>query len=663
MGQVVELTLILWSQNGPGERGSHLQGKGCMMDKGYNGKILRVDLTTGSTTEEHPPETLYRKYLGGGALSLYYLLKESEPGVDPLGAENVLIFAASAVTGTPALGFSRYTVAAKSPITGAFGESEAGGWFGPELKFSGFDGIIITGRADRPVYLWIHNGKAELRKASHLWGLQARETQEGIRKELGDERIRIALIGPGGENLVRFACILNELKHVNGRTGMGAVMGAKNLKAVAVRGKKKMPLHNPEGVREIVRRITATYRQNPGTLGELGTCRGVLLMNEGGMLPTRNFVRGRFERAEEISGETMRDTILVGRGTCYACPVRCKREVKIDEPFTVDPAYGGPEYETLAALGSLCEIGDLKAVARANQLCGAYGLDTISTGTILAFVMECFEKGIVTTEDTGGIRLEFGNAEAVLQVIELIGRREGFGDLLADGIKRAAERIGKGAEKYAMHVKGLPLPLHEPRGKTGVALAYALSPTGADHLEAPHDHVFESEGGLKSVKPLGIIEPLSALELTSRKARMFMYLQQLYNLFNSIGICNFTAHPIGPVSVNDIVDYVNAVTGWDTSLWELMKVGERHSSMARIFNLREGLTPEDDDLPDRFFQPLEGGALEGQRIDGQEFEKAVGTYYEMMGWDQTGSPLDGKLEELDLEWAKPLRPKSAHIGT
>ena len=620
---------------------------------GHNGKILRVDLNGRTMSEEELPEILFRRYLGGGGLSLYYLLKELKPGVDPLGPENVLIFAASAVTGHPAAGYSRFSVAAKSPITGAFGESEAGGWWGPELKFAGFDAIVIKGKADRPVYLWIHNGKAEIRDASHLWGQMTRESQEMIRKELGDGKVRVALIGPGGEKLVKFACILNELKHANGRTGLGAVMGAKNLKAIAVRGDKKMSLHDPEKVREIVKEVGEIWKKNPSSVGELGTARGVMPLNAGGILPTRNFTTGTFEKAEAICGETMRDTILVSRGTCYGCPVRCKREVKVEEPYRVDPEYGGPEYETLGAFGSLCGIGDLKAIAMANQLCGAYGIDTISTGTTIAFAMECFEKGILTPRETDGIKLQFGNAEAMVAMVEKIGKREGFGDLLAEGVKTAAEKIGKGSRNYAMHVKGLPLPIHEPRGKAGLALAYSISPTGADHLEHPHDPVFETEAGLKSILPLGIIEPLSALDLSSKKVRMFVYLQQLYSLFNCIGLCVLTGKFFGgPVSMNTIPEYVNAVTGWDTSLWELMKVGERHSAMARIFNLREGLSSKDDCLPDRIFEPLEGGALKGKRIDPEEFQKALKTYYGMMGWDENGIPLDGKLEELELGWTK-----------
>lgn len=620
---------------------------------GYNGKILRIDLTTREVATEEPSPVFYRRYLGGGALSLFYLLNELKPGSDPLGPDNVLIFACSVVTGHPAAGFSRFSVAAKSPLTGAFGESEAGGWWGPELKAAGYDALLIKGRAEKPVYLWIENEKVEIRDASKVWGQMTREAQATIREELGDDKVRIALIGPAGERGARFACILNELKHANGRTGLGAVMGSKNLKAVAVRGNKKMALHDPEKVREIVKRIAETWAKNPSTLGELGTARGVMPLNASGILPTRNFMTGAFEKAEAICGETMRDTILVSRGTCYGCPVRCKREVRVEEPYKVDPEYGGPEYETLGALGSLCGVGDLKAIAMANQLCGAYGIDTISTGTTIAFAMECFERGILTPKHTDGIELRFGNAEAMVAMVEKIGKGEGFGKLLSEGAKIAAEKIGGDAPRYAMHVKGQPLPIHEPRGKAGLALAYSISPTGADHLEHPHDPVFETEAGLKSILPLGIIEPLPAVELSARKVRMFIYLQNLYSMFNSIGLCVLTGGFFGgPVSVNTIPEYVNAVTGWDTSLWELLKVGERHSAMARIFNLREGFSSKDDTLPERIFEPLEGGALQGKRIDREEFEKALKTYYRMMGWDEEGVPLESKLEELDLQWLK-----------
>jgi len=621
------------------------------MPKGYNGKILRVDLEKESTGVEEPQDTFYCRYLGGGTLALYYLLKELKPNSDPLGPENVLIFAGSVISGTPATGLSRFSVAAKSPLTNAFGEAEAGGWWIPELKFAGFDAIVIKGTANRPVYLWIHDGEAEIRDASHLWGKLAKETQEEIRNELGDERIRIALIGPAGEKLVRVSCILNELKHANGRTGLGAVMGSKNLKAIAVRGKKRMEVADDEAVRRLTKWLKDTYEEPYFSIGNLGTSRVTTMLSEQGILPTRNFREGSFEGADVISGETMSKTILVRRGTCYGCFIRCKREVQVGEPYFVDPIYGGPEYETVAAFGSMCDIDDLKAISWANQFCNAYGLDTISMGGLISFAMECYEKGILTKSDTGGLDLRFGNVEAMLRMVEMIGKREGLGDTLAEGICPAAEKFGKGAERFAMHVKGMPIPLHEPRGKAGVGLGYAVSATGPDHMEYPHDPFWATEAGIALLRPLGIFEPVDVFDLGPQKIRIFVYLQQYWNLLNSLGICAFTAKPMGPQTLNGMVDYVKAVTGWETSLFDLLKVAERHANMARIFNLREGFSARDDVLPDRFFQPMEGGTLKGKKIDKEKFSKALETYYEMMGWDtETGVPKRGKLAELDLDW-------------
>jgi aldehyde:ferredoxin oxidoreductase len=621
------------------------------MPHGYNGKILRVDLDREFINVEELHKNLYCRYLGGGTLALHYLLNELKPRSNPLGPENILVFAGSVISGTPATGLSRFSVAAKSPLTNAFGEAEAGGWWIPELKFAGYDAIVIKGKAPKPVYLWIHDGEAEIRDAGPLWGKFSKETQEEIRKELGDDRIRIASIGPAGEKLVKVACILNELKHANGRTGLGAVMGSKNLKAIAVRGKKKMEVADEESVKRLTKWLRDTYEEPYFSLGNLGTARVTVMLSEQGILPTFNFREGSFEGAEAISGETMSKTILVRRGTCYGCFVRCKREVQVTEPYSVDPIYGGPEYETAAAFGSMCGIDDLKAISWANQLCNAYGLDTISTGSLVSFAMECYEKSILKKGDTGGIDLRFGNVEAMIRMVEMIGKREGLGDILADGISSAAEKFGKGADHFAMHVKGMPLPFHEPRGKAGVGLGYAISPTGPDHMEYPHDPFWATEAGIALLRPLGILEPVDVFDLGPKKVRIFMYLQQYWDLLNSLGICMFTAKPFGPHTFNEIVDYVKAVTGWETSLFSLLKVGERHANMARIFNLREGFTSKDDTLPDRFFNPMEGGTLKGKKIDKEQFSKAIETYYQMMGWDpETGVPKKEKLAELDLDW-------------
>jgi aldehyde:ferredoxin oxidoreductase len=574
-----------------------------------------------------------------------------KPKTDPLGPENILVFAGSVISGTSAAGLSRFSVAAKSPLTGAFGEAEAGGWWIPELKFAGFDAIIIKGRAQKPVYLWVHDGGAEIRDASKIWGKFTKETQEEIRRELRDDRIRIASIGPAGEKMVRVACILNELKHANGRTGLGAVMGSKNLKAIAVKGKKKMEVADEESVKRLTKGLKDTYEEPYFSLGNLGTSRITTMLSEQGTLPTQNFRQGSFAEADAISGEIMAKTILVKRGTCYGCFIRCKREVQVGDPYFVDPIYGGPEYETVAAFGSMCGISDLKAISKSNQLCNAYGMDTISTGSLISFAMECYEKGILTKEDTGGLDLRFGNVEAMMRMVEMIGKREGIGDTLANGILPAAEKFGKGAENFAMHVKGMPIPFHEPRGKVGVGLGYAVSATGPDHMEYPHDSFWATEAGISLLRPLGILEPVDVFDLGAQKVKIFVYLQQYWNLLNSLGVCLFTTKPFGPQTFNGVVDYVKAVTGWNTSLFDLLKVGERHANMARIFNLREGLTAQDDTLTERFFQPMEGGTLKGKRIDREEFSRAIEIYYEMMGWDlKTGIPKKWKLAELDLDW-------------
>ncbi len=619
----------------------------------YQGKILRVDLTKGELKTEILPEHIYRKYLGGSSLASYFLLKELKKGVDPLGPENILVFTCSVITGTPVPGASRFTVAAKSPLTGGFGEAEAGGWWAPELKWAGYDAIVIKGVSSKPVYLWINDDRVELRNAEHLTGKVTGEVEKIIRDELNDEKIRIAQIGPAGENLVRYACITNESKHFNGRVGLGAVMGSKKLRAITVRASGKNPYANPEKVKEIAREFASKWKTAPSSIiyHDYGTAGGVTGLNDAGILPTRNFREGQFEGAEAISGVTMTNTILVKRGHCYACPVRCKREVKVEGKYEVDPYYGGPEYETIGSLGSLCGIDSLEAIAKGNELCNKYGLDTISTGTTIAFAMECFEEGIIDKHDTDGIELKFGNADAMLEIIEKIKNLDGIGGILSRGVRYASQKFGPEVEKFGMHVKGEELPMHEPRGKVGVGLQYAISPTGADHMEAPHDTSFRYEGhALDSVKPLGLLETIEPLDLSSKKVRFFSYTQKIWSLYNCICMCMFVGVPSGALSLKNIVDLANAVTGWDTSLFELIKVAERSNTMARCFNIREGFTSNDDKLPDRFFEAFTSGPLKDKAIDRDEFESAIKDYYGMEGWNSEGVPTRAKLEELGLDW-------------
>ncbi len=617
---------------------------------GVTAKILHVDLSARTTRVEEVPEATMRKFLGGGALAAHLLMRDLPPGVDPLGPDNILVFATSVINGLSLSGTNRYTAAAKSPLTGGYGESEAGGWWGPELRAAGFEGVTVRGRAAAPVYLWIKDGQCEFRDARAYWGKLTGEVQDGLEQELSDKRIRVLQCGISGERGVRFAAIVNQLKHFHGRGGLGAVMGAKNLKAIVVRGSKPPVAANKDQAKGQLVWFKDHYDRSKDRFHQLGSSSGVLALEASGILPTRNFRDGSFEQAKAISGQRMRDTILVNRGTCYACAVACKREVEVKE-LGVTPKYGGPEYESLAASGSLCGVGDLNALALVNQLYAQYVLDSISAGCAIAFAMECYEHGIITKEMAGGLELTWGNADALVKLVHMIGQREGLGELLGEGVKRAAKKLGKGAERFALHVKGQELPMHDPRGKKGLSLAYALSPTGADHMEAPHDPLyagFHPQG--HPMGPLGLIEPLDPLTLDAKKVRAFYETQKVWSAYNAVGMCDFVGAPLNVLEFQPMIDYINGVTGWNMSLYELMKVGERNNTLARLFNVREGFTPEDDVLPQRLHEGLGNGVLQGHRVDQDEFFTARRTYYEMAGWDpHTGKPTPAKLAELGIE--------------
>jgi aldehyde:ferredoxin oxidoreductase len=624
------------------------------MSYGYTGRILRVNLSTGKLTTEEPAENFYRQYFGGEGFVGYFLLKELSAGIEPLSPDNKLIFAAGPLTGVPVGGCGRHSVGGKSPLTGGFGEAESGGYWGAELKMAGFDAIIVEGRAGKPVYLFIRDGEAEIRDAKHLWGLKTLECENAIRSELGDSAVKVAQIGPAGENQVRFACISNDLDAFAGRTGLGAVMGSKNLKAIACRGHQRLSLADPEAVRDLGRWIRDNVPVATKALGEFGTARVIPGLNQAGGLPTRNFQLGYMDGADKISGQTMADTILVKRRSCFACPIHCKREVKVDGPYAVDPRYGGPEYETMAAIGSNCGIDNLEIAAKANELMGAYGLDSISCGSVIAFAMECYESGLLKQSDTGGLDLRFGNGQALLQMIEQIARREGLGALLAEGVARAAKEIGAGAEEFALHVKGLELPMHEPRWKQGLGVGYAVSPTGADHMHNMHDANFTTQSPLlEEMRSLGILEPLPVNDLSLAKIRLLMY-NTLWVHFLNCAVCCFFVMFYGLVGFERVARLVSAVTGWETTSFELMKVGERAANLAQWFNLREGFTSAADNLPGRFFTPQSSGPLQGVALDPETFRKAVARYYDMMGWSPQGVPTPGKLGELGIEWVMSL---------
>jgi len=619
------------------------------MANGYWGKILRVDLSSGDISVDEHDEKFYRTYLGGKGIVSHYLLKEVPPGCDPLGPENVLVFAASVLTGTGIPGSARNSAGAKSPLTGGYGEGEGGGDWGVRLRWAGYDGIVITGQSAKPVYLWINNETAELRDASDIWGLEAYETQEAIREAVGDKKASAAIIGPGGEQLIRFACIALGMHDFIGRSGLGAVMGAKRLKAIAVNGKQRPEVADKQAVTEMARWMRDNYEASLGTMKEMGTARGVPFMNAAGGLPTRNFKEGSFEDVEIISGRHMTDTILVDRSSCYACPVHCKRIVEVNEEgLTVSRRYGGPEYETISAFGSNCGINDLKAVAKANEICDAYTIDTIGTGIMISGAMECAERGLLPRNLIGDLDLKFGSTAGLLQLLDQIVRREGLGDILAEGPKNIAAKLGEEAAACFMHVKGQPFPLHEPRWKAGMGIGYALSVTGAEHMTNIHDNMYASEDAptFAAVQNMGILDPAESDDLSPRKVRIWMYMMFNRAINNHVCICSFM-----PYNLDQITDQVKGTTGWNVSNWELMKVSERSFSMARAFNAREGFTCEDDVLPARCFEPLEGGTLKGQAIDREQFYATRDLAYDMLGLDrQSAAPESWKLYELGLDW-------------
>jgi len=607
---------------------------------GYNGYILRVNLSSNSLTKEALDESVCRKFLGGAGFIAYYLWKELKPGIDALGPDNRLVFALGPISGLTLPGAARNCIGAKSPLTGGIAKSEVGGFWMAELKRGGFDAIIVEGKASKPVFLWIHDGEAEIKDASNLWGKPTKETESAIRNELGDEHVQVAMIGPAGENLVRYACIMQGCHDAAGRGGLGAVMGSKNLKAIAVRGHTLPGIIDAEKVGEIRRQLTHPY-----SVSEYGTGGPYMVPNErAGDLPIRNFGDGSFPEVSKIHGGAIKDTIRIGMEGCFACPVRCKKVTRFDEPYSVDPVYGGPEYETLAALGSDCGIGDLKAIAKGNEQCNAYSLDTISTGSTIAFAMECYQKGLISKKDTGGLELNWGNADVMLKLIELIARREGFGDLLAEGTARLAQKIGPASRAFALHVKGLEPGMHDPRIGSGLAMGFMFSPTGADHCAVTPDGPLSNEIPFKQYHALGWSRPPETNELTPRKTAIFRQAQFWNIIYDSLVVCHFPN-----ISFDQTVELLKAVTGWDTGLMELMQIGERIVTLMRLFIIREGSTRADDKLPERFFQPTRGGGQDNLKIDPADYDKIRDYYYALMGWDAMGVPLPDKVKELSID--------------
>jgi aldehyde:ferredoxin oxidoreductase len=503
----------------------------------------------------------------------------------------------------------------------------------------------------------------EILPAGDLKGQETAEVEAALLAKHG-AKTKILQIGPAGENLVRYANITADLRNFHGRGGLGAVMGSKNLRAIVVRGgHRRLKIADPAGLNKMATWFAKSTVGHPAISlhHELGTSKGIVPVSVAGILPTYNFQDGSFAGAEGIHGQTMKDVLNGETETCFACIVSCKRSVEGERgKFRVTRTYGGPEYETIGLHGSNLGVDDIVAVAMANERCNALGLDTISTGVTMSWAVECFERGLLTEADTGGMTLRWNDPETYLSLMNMIAHREGFGALLAEGSRRAAEATGQGSEQYAIQVKGQEFPNHEPRGKWGVGLGYAVAPTGADHLQAAHDPWFTKPGDystetnwvdLEDLSPLGIQEPVAAEDLSGAKVRLFVYLQYIWGLHDVLDWCIFTSVPeFRAISLNQLVEIVHCITGWRTSLFEMLKAGERGVTMARAFNYMHGLTAADDRLPERFFQPMRGGALKGHFINRTQFERALKLYYGMMGWDANGLPTEAKLEELGVGW-------------
>ncbi len=631
------------------------------MPYGSTARVLRVNLTTGAITTEELSEEFYRLYPGGKALAGYYMLNETPAHTHPFAPENVLVVANGLLTGSPVSTATRYIVSARSPLTNGYGESEAGGFWGPELKMAGLEAIVITGAAPEPVYLWIQDGVAELRSAAHLWGRDPLYVQTTIRQELADDKIRVMQIGLAGEKRVLYANITNDLRHFNGRNGLGAVMGSKNLRAIAVRGHQRYlsMAKDAAALQALGKKLSGEVPKHPNSwdLQVRGTPGLVEGLNAGGILPTRNFRQGAFEQMDAIKWETYEKEILTARRSCYACAVRCKREVAVDGRTS---EYGGPEYETIGAFGSNIGIGDIHLIARANELCNIYGLDTITTGMTIAFAMECFEHELIGLDDTDGLELRFGNAEVVLPLIEKIAHRQGFGELLAQGSKRAAEKIGRDAMSFTIQCKGQEFAMHEPRGKWNVGMGYAISEIGADHLVVVHDSMLSNPDSLpfKAAQVLGVQQALPPRSWGQAKMEQF-YITERWNSFEKVvGLCFFGPAPRSFIQPADVLAAVNAATGWEMTIAEVLAVGERATNMARAFNNREGFGRQEDSLPERMYAPLENGPLLGQSLPRAEFEESLTLLYELKGWDtQTSRPTRARLEALSLGWVAGLLEK------
>jgi len=617
------------------------------MGYGYQGRILVVDLTKGATHVRTIRDDVYRRYWGGSGLGVALLREMGDPAVDAYDPRNPLIFAPGLLTGTTLPGVTRMSVCAKAPLTGVFGEATVGGTWGAELKFCGFDAIVFTGAAASPVYLWLQNDVAEIRPAEHLWGKDTYEVNDLVQAET-EPRARVAAIGVAGEHRVKFAAVMFEgvLGRAAGRTGLGAVMGAKRLKAVAVRGSRGIPVKDPKRLLEWNARITIDLGSKFGLFAKYGTTGGIELHEERGALGVKNWAAADFKNgARRIGGKAIEQRFSAKQSSCNACPTHCWVILK-DPKHPEAPAGRGPEYENLGSLGSMVLVDDVEAVVRANELANRHGMDTISLGNTIAFAIEAFEQGLLTEHDTGGIRLAWGDGALLARLIELTARREGpLGDLLAEGSRAAARRIGRGADQLTVEVKGLEFPMHDPRAFWSSGLNYAAGARGACHLEAM---AFAVESGV-SIPEFGYNSKLSPFSADG-KAELVQRMHDLLGLYNALGLCKFwVRHSFGPVW---LAQAVGLVTGWDLTADESMQTGDRIFTAKRLFNVATGVTRKDDSIPPRIVGLDRNEKV--RRVPIEAFERMLNEYYQLRDWDPEGRPSATVQERLGIHAPEAL---------
>jgi len=617
-----------------------------MYKGGYTGKILRINLTEQTAKIEELPLEIARDYIGGAGFGVKYLYDGVKAGMDPLGSDNKLIFASGPFSGTTIPCASRMAVAAKSPLTNAVGVALTGGHFPVELKFAGYDALVIEGGAEKPTYVWIKDGEVKFRSAKKLWGMKTTDTQQIIKNELNDQNARIACIGPAGENLSRIAAIINEMRAA-GRKGLGAVMGSKNLKAIAIRGTGKLSIADKEKLKIARVEFTKAMKESPilySHFSKMGTSGIVDAICALGIFPARNFsATGEFAPVDQL-GEEMQKTRNVGSEACYGCPVGCSQLKMARTGAYAGILSEGPEFETMYSFGGMTGVDNIDSVIAADRLADELGLDTISSGATIAFAMELYEKGILGTGDTGGLELTFGNHEAMVTLLRLMAFREGIGDLLADGVKIAAEKIGKGSDRYALHVKGLELPGYDVRGAKAHGLNYATAYTGADHNKG---YAFQEIFGI----PVPYAVDRFAIE---GKGKLTKWNQDVRTATADCPtMCVFLLDMAVPaIATQNTASLMAAVTGLTYTPEEVQKVGERINNLARAFNVREGFTRADDTLPERIMtEPLKAGGSKGQLLSKEDLKQMLDEYYTERGWDlNTGVPTREKLAELGLEY-------------